>query len=315
VRVSILGGGSDYPKYFRENGGVCFNTTINKYIYVSVRKLLPYFEHKHRIVYSNIELVRKIDEINHPSVRECLRYMDIKDGLEIHYDGDLPSKSGIGSSSSFTVGLLNALHHYKNEEISKLDLAKEAIHVEQDLIGEYVGVQDQNCASFGGVNLMEFKYNETAITNKSLNDSHVQQLQECLMLVFTGFPHNASDIAKTYEFRNAELQEMKALTYDAWNIMNGGCVLEIGRLLKEAWEIKKKLSNKITTPYINYIYEKVLKAGAISGKCLGAGGGGFFLIFCEPDKQDNVKKELDGLLFVDFKFEDKGSQIIINNGD
>jgi D-glycero-alpha-D-manno-heptose-7-phosphate kinase len=312
-RLSFFGGASDYPAWYLEHGGAVINTSIDKYCYISLRKLPPFFEHKHRVVWSIIENVKEIDEIQHPAVRECFRYMNVKEGLEIHHDGDLPARSGIGSSSAFAVGLLNVLHNYRNDPISKYDLALEAIHVEQDLKKDIVGCQDQLSCGIGGFNYMEFSKDKPKVT--PINNDVVKQLEACLLLVFTGFPHTASDIAQTYEFKENEINEMSQLTQEALKILKGGCILDFGKLLHESWTLKKRLSDKISSPYIDYIYKLAMDNGAIGGKVNGAGGAGFMTLFCEPDKQNKVKSALNGLLFVPFKFEKTGTQIIINNGD
>lgn len=316
-RLSFFGGGTDYPVWYRENGGAVINATIDKYCWLFVRYLPPFFEHKHRIVYSMIELPNKIDEIHHPSVRECLRFMNLERGVEIHHEGDLPARSGIGSSSAFTVGLLNALHALKGENIEKIDLALEAIHVEQDLIKEQVGSQDQIACSVGGLNLIEFgKQGKPKVKPITILESKVRVLESSLMLVFTGFPHNASDVAGSYEFeeRKSELNELQQLTARAYAVLCKQDISEIGKLLHEGWLLKRRLSSQISTPYIEYVYSTALSAGAIGGKLLGAGGGGFMLLFCEPDRQENIREALKGLLFVPFKFGNSGSTIIVNSG-
>ncbi len=317
-RISLLGGGSDYPQYYRDHEGMVLASSIDKYCHISVRYLQPYFEHRHRIVYSNIESVGNCDEIKHPSARECFRYMKVDDwdtGIEVHHDGDLPARSGIGSSSSFTVGLLNALHNLQGNPISKMDLAKEAIHIEQDMIKENVGSQDQITTSMGGLNLIKFTDSNMEVC--PIKDKNViRKLESYLMLVFTGFPHLASDVAKDYQFeeRKKEIGEMVRLTQNGYECLMKGDVESIGGLLHEAWQYKKSLSKKITTGYIDYVYDKAKSVGAMGGKLCGAGGAGFMLLFAHPDKQDAVKQALNEHLFVDFKLENKGTQIVVNNG-
>lgn len=312
-RISLFGGGSDYPAWYLKNGGAVLNATINHYCHVSVRPLPPFFEHKFRLVWSQIENVQTLEQLQHPIARECLKYMDVVEGLEIHHDGDLPARGGLGASSAFAVGLLNALHIMKGQELPKLDLGLEAIHVERDLVHVNVGSQDQLACAIGGLNLIEFSGEKPKVTN--IPTEKAKNLQEYLMLVFTGFPHDASQIAGTYNFnKNIEIRELHLMALEASRILLNGDVLDIGRMLHESWKLKKRLSDKISTPYVDYIYDRAHKAGAIGGKLCGAGGGGFMLLFVEPNKQAKVKKNLDGILIVPFEIEDNGTQILVRNG-
>lgn len=314
-RISFFGGGSDYPAWFKEHGGCVLSTTIDKYCYISTRWLPPFFEHKHRIVWSQIENVSKIDEIHHNSVRECLKFLNIEQGISIHHDGDLPARSGMGSSSAFTVGLLNALLHLRGGDlIPNQGLAQLAIHIEQDLIKDNVGCQDQLACAVGGLNFLHFnKDGQNSVRPINISPERKKELESHLMLVFTGFPHNASDVAGTYQFR--DLHPLMEQVREGETILTTMRTIEdFGLLLNEAWQTKKTLSPSISTPYIDFLYDSALKAGAIGGKLLGAGGGGFMLLFCEPEKQQAVKDALKGLLFVPFHFEDKGTQVILNNG-
>lgn len=317
-RISFFGGGTDYPAWYRDNGGAVISTTIDKYCWLFVRYLPQFFEHKHRIVHSMIELPDKIDEIHHPSVRECLRFMNIERGIEIHHEGDLPARSGLGSSSAFTVGLLSALHALKGEDIGRLELALQAIHVEQDLIKENVGGQDQIATAMGGLNLIEFSnQDKPKVKPIAISEAKLRELEAWLMLVFTGFPHNASDVAGSYEFEKhkAELLALRELTAKAYAVLSGQDIFKIGRLLHEGWMLKRQLSSQISTPYIEYVYNTALQAGVVGGKLLGAGGGGFMLFVCEPDKQERVREALNGMLFVPFRFEHGGSRIVVNGRD
>ena len=316
-RCSFFGGISDHPEWYLSNGGAVLSTTINKYCHVSARYLPPYFEHKHRIVWSQIELIQKISQIQNPIVRETLQYLKYSDdeGLSIHHDGDLPARGGMGASSAFAVGLLNALYALKGKDKSKMDLALEAIHVERDLVKSNCGCQDQCACSFGGFNLIEFGRGNPKVKNIPLDNTKIIELQECLMLVFIGFPHDASHVTDSYNFnKKTELEAIKQMAFEGYKIIQSGCVVEFGKLLNEAWQRKKRVSHEIYTPYINYTYEKARESGALGGKLLGAGGGGFLLLFVEPDKQPKVKKALEGMLFVPFKFESEGSQILVRNG-
>lgn len=314
-RLSFVGGGTDYPAWYEENGGAVISTTINHYCYISLRYLPPFFEHKYLIVYSQIETPNRIEDIYHPSVRECLRYMNIGQGVAVSHHGDLPARSGIGSSSAFTVGLLNALHTLKGESTSKLDLAIEAIRVEQDLIKENVGSQDQCSVALGGLNLIRFGHGKPEVQALNLSRKRIRELESCLMLVFTGFPHYAGEVAGTYQFQRhkMELTKMLQLTWTALHTLKKGCLSDLGSILHESWQLKRSLSNRVSTPYIDYVYDTAIKNGASGGKLVGAGGGGFMLLYCEADKQSIVKEALRGLLFVPFKFETGGSIIIVNS--
>ena len=315
-RISFFGGGTDYPVWYRENYGAVLGTTIDKYCYITCRYLPPFFEHKHRIVYSQTELVRDIGEIRHPAVRETLRFVGITEGMEIHHDGDLPARTGLGSSSSFTVGLLHALYALKGIMPSKMQLAQDAIHIEQNIIKENVGSQDQLLAAFGGLSRIDFRgEHNIEIKRVAIKPQRLELLQNHLMLFFTGFPRAASEIAeeqiKQTPNKKQELTEMCCMVDEAINILNGDNVLlEFGKLLHESWQLKRSLTNKISTPYTDFLYETAIRAGATGGKLLGAGGGGFILFFVEPELQAKVREALSGLLYVPFRFENSGSQVI-----
>jgi len=315
-RISFFGGGTDYPVWYRENTGAVLSTTINKYCYITCRQLPPFFEYKHRIVYSKYEHVNEIDKIVHPAVRETFRFMNIKDGLEMHHDGDLPARSGLGSSSAFTVGLLHALYALKGKMVTKKRLSLEAIHIEQEMIKENVGSQDQVSVSFGGLNKIEFAGNhDIEVRPITIREPRLQELQDSLMLFFTGFTRIASEVAKDkisqIPNKKKELNILHSMVNKAINILNGDRDLtEFGKLLDESWKIKKSLSSKVSNSNIDNIYESAIKAGATGGKILGAGSGGFILFFVEPEKRNRVKKALSPLLHVPFRFDKTGSQII-----
>ena len=315
-RISFFGGGTDYPVWFEEYGGTVLGVTIDKYCYITCRYLPEFFEHKYRIVYSQIENARDIDEINHPAVKETLKFMNIKEGVEIHHDGDLPARTGLGSSSAFTVGLVHALHGLKGIMPSKMELAKDAIFIEQELIKESVGCQDQVLVSFGGLKQVDFNHGKAInIRPIMIPPERYQSLQDYLMLFFTGFSRIASTVAseqiKETPNRVKELTQMQLMVGDAIKILKESSdLLDFGRLLSESWQLKRSLTDKITTPQIDEIYETALKAGAVGGKLLGAGGGGFILFFVAPDLRAQVKESLPKLLHVPFRFESSGSQII-----
>lgn len=314
-RISFFGGGTDYPVWYKDNKGAVLATTINKYCYITCRYLPPFFEHKHRIVYSFIENVKDTSKIKHPAVKACLKFMRIRQGVEIHHDGDLPARSGLGSSSSFTVGLLHTLYALKGIMPTKRQLAHDAIYVEQKIIKENVGSQDQVLAAFGGFNRIEFGGDHhTLVKNIIIRQDKLEQFQSYMMLFFTGLSRTASDIADE-QINNTlkkkkELRLMYNMVDEAVNILNGKQIKNFGRLLHESWELKKNLSHKISNAHIDDIYNTARKNGAIGGKLLGAGGGGFMLFFAEPEKQAIIKKKLDKLLYVPFRFENLGSQII-----
>ena len=276
-RVSFFGGGTDYNAWFQDHNGAVLTTTIDKYCYISCRYLPPFFDHKSRIIYSKMEHVGKsIDEIDHPSVREVIRYLDIQEGLEIHHDGDLPARTGLGSSSSFTVGLLNSLYALKGRMVTKEQLAHEAIHVEQNMIKENVGCQDQTQAAYGGLNLIEFGgINHLRVQPLTITPEKLSHLQSHLMLFFTGFSRNASQIAKTQieniPQKKAELTRMHEMVNEAIEVLNGNDLLKFGRLMDESWKLKRTLSDKISSAHIDDLYDTAIRAGAIGGKLLGAG--------------------------------------------
>ena len=314
-RVSFFGGGTDYNGWFHDHNGAVLATTIDKYCYITCRYLPPFFDHKSRIIYSKMEHIRNVDEIDHPSVREVLRFLNIHEGVEIHHDGDLPARTGLGSSSSFTVGLLNGLYALKGQMVTKEKLALEAIHVEQEMIKENVGCQDQMLAAHGGFNLIEFGgTNHLRVQPVTITTEKMNLLQDHLMLFFTGFSRTASSIAKSQieniPQKKAELSRMHEMVYEAIDVLNGKDLLKFGQLLDESWKLKRTLSDKISSEYIDHLYSTAIKAGAVGGKLLGAGGGGFVLFFVEPSKKEKVRQSLKDLLEVPFKFENLGSQII-----
>lgn len=315
-RISFFGGGTDYPVWYRKNGGAVLCTTIDKYCYITVRYLPPFFEHKHRIVYGKIENVKYISQVQHPAVRALLEFFDIDKGVEIHHDGDLPARSGLGSSSSFTVGLLHSLYALKGVITSKFQLAKEAIHIEREILKENVGSQDQVAAAYGGLNRIVFDEDDRfRVEPITIGKEKILQLQNHLMLIFTGLSRFASEIAeeqiKNTPVKAKELNSIQQMVDEARDVLNGNRdILEFGRLLHEVWKIKRSISSRISNLTIDNIYDTALKAGAMGGKLLGAGGGGFMLLFVPPEKHQEVKCALKNLLEVRFSFENEGSQII-----
>jgi D-glycero-alpha-D-manno-heptose-7-phosphate kinase len=321
-RVSFFGGGTDYPPWFREHGGSVLATTIDKYCYISLRQLPSFFEHRHRVVYSRIETVKEVGEIQHPAVRAVFNWADVRQGLELHHDGDLPARSGLGSSSSFTVGLVQAIRALEGRYTSKNELARAAIHIEQDLIGENVGCQDQISAAFGGLNRIDFlTTGDFVVTPVILDQERREGLQNHLMLFFTGFTRIASDVAKAQidnmPNKQVELKRMHRMVDDAHRIlMERSTPLDtLGELLDEAWRYKRSLSERVSTSEIDSMYQAAMDAGATGGKLLGAGGGGFLLIFARPEVQPKVRAAMCKLIYVPFEFESGGSTVVLYQPD
>lgn len=321
-RISFFGGGTDYPGWYRNHGGAVLATTIDKYCYITCRKLPPFFEHKHRIVYSRIENIQNINEIEHPAVRGVFNWANVVDGLEIHHDGDLPARSGLGSSSSFTVGLVHALKGLHGELASKHQLASDAIHIEQNVLNENVGSQDQISAAYGGFNKIIFHKDDSFdVVPVTLNVSRRDELRSHLMLCFTGFSRIADAIAKSkidnLKKRENELIRMGEMVDESINILlnNNLLITEFGKLLDLSWKYKRSLSDRISTPEIDQIYEAAIKAGAIGGKILGAGGGGFMLLFAKPEKHAAIRERLNKLVHVGFNFDNLGSRVALYQPD
>ena len=316
-RISFFGGGTDYPAWYAENGGTVISATIDKYCYVNCRYLPPFFDYNYRIRYTSQEGAHSLEEIEHPSVRECIRFMGIPDGLEVQHNADLPAQSGLGSSSSFTVGMLHCLHGLLGKLVEKKDLARDAITVEQTLIEENVGSQDQVAAAYGGFNRIDFGPGSALSVERLLLDlDYLEHLESRLLLFFTGFQRTASQIAE-HQIRNTpakrrELRAMMELVEEALSVFKKGPrhLDEIGRLLNEQWKIKKQMSHLISNAALNDIYDSARSAGATGGKLLGAGGGGFFLFFAPPERHAQIRLRLSELVYVPVKFEGLGSQII-----
>jgi D-glycero-alpha-D-manno-heptose-7-phosphate kinase len=317
-RVSFFGGGTDYPPWFREHGGAVLATTIDKYCYITLRPLPPFFEHRYRIVYSNVENVKQIDEIQHPAVRAVLGWHGGNCGFEIHHDGDLPARSGLGSSSSFTVGLINALKAQDGILTSREQLAEQAIHVEQEIIGEPVGSQDQVSAAFGGFNRVEFRRDGSFDVSPLIIDkARLDWFQQHLLLVFTGFSRFSSQVAQSkidnLSHRVSELKRMREMVDEAQEILQNRStpICAFGSLLHDAWMLKRNLSDRVTSRAIDDMYEAARRAGAVGGKLLGAGGGGFLLLLAEPPAHARIKEALKTLVHVPFRFEFSGSRIVL----
>lgn len=315
-RVSFFGGGTDYPVWRTEHPGAVLATTINKYCYISCRWLPPFFEHRSRIVWSKIEQVKDHEDIQHPAVRAALKFLNLAGGIELHHHGDLPAKAGLGSSSSFTIGLLHALYGLQGQMPSKMQLANDAIHLEQHLLKEHVGSQDQIMAAFGGLKRIDFPTERTFdVSQIIIGEERLTALQDHLMLFFTGLSRTASEIAadqiNATPKKTQELRAMYEMVNEAIRLLQSREDLAaFGRLLHESWMLKRGLSAKISTPDIDAMYDTARRAGAIGGKLLGAGGGGFLLLCVRPEEQPAVREALEGSLCVPFRFEELGSRVI-----
>ena len=313
-RVSFVGGSTDYPQWFKSHPGAVLSTTINRYCYLSVRKLPPFFPHKTRALWSKIELVDSNADITHPAIRGCLEYLNMEDGLEIHHDGDLPGMSGMGSSAAFTVGLLHALHGLKSEMVSKRQLATEAMEVDQDLAGDVVGSQDHVASAFGGLNRIDFQCERGGftVTPMAIDKARLRLFRDHLMLFYTGLQRTASSVAArqvaNFPQKEAELRRIYETVGEGQSLLSDGKLREFGLLLHEAWLAKRSLG--ASNERLDSIYGAALKSGALGGKVLGAGDGGFMLIFAEPDRRREVRDALYDLLYVPFEFESQGSQIV-----
>ncbi len=317
-RISFFGGGTDYPTWYREHGGKVIGTTIDHYCYLTCRKLPPFFTHKHRLAYSKVEIFNDPNEVQHPSVRETLKHFNVQEGVSITHDGDLPAWSGMGSSSAFTVGLINVLCALQGKRIGKGELAEKAIFIEQELIKENVGSQDQVFAAQGGFNLVHFPAHKAIHVEPIISpQGTIKALEGKLMLFFTGISRKASDVAagqiKNIPDRKSEMNQMLTFVDEAISILsNGARDLDLfGKLLHESWVVKKSLSEKITNPEVDEIYQTGLTAGALGGKILGAGGGGFILFYVPESNQAKVRQALSRLVHVPFRFESSGSEIIL----
>lgn len=316
-RISFFGGGTDLPDFYRQYGGEVLSTTIDKYLYITLRHMTRFWDYKHRFVYgSNTELVSEIDEIQHPAIREVMRFLNISDGVDLHYNTDIPARSGIGSSSSFTVGLLNALYGLNGRISSKQRLAEDAIYVEQQMIGEAVGSQDQTAAAYGGLNHIVFRPDGgIEVHPLTISERRAQELNRHLFLVFTGFQRFAKDIEKGKIQRLAsnadQLLEMKGYVRQAIALLNSKeDIAYFGELLNDTWKRKKSLSDQVSNEDIDRMYQTGRENGAIGGKLLGAGGGGFMLFFVRPKDRPRLKAAFRDYTQVPFAFDRAGSQVI-----
>ena len=314
-RISFFGGGSDFPSYYRKFGGCVIGSTINKFCYISLRELPPFFKNKHRIVWSKIQLPNTISEIEHPCIKGVLNYFKIKHGIEIHHQGDLPAFSGIGSSSSFSVGLINALMTLKDRKMNKKELGKLSLYIEQSILKEHVGSQDQMWASYGGMNFINFNKKNINIKKLSISKNNKKKLSNNLILFFTGKARFSGQIEKNktsrIEKNLATLEEMKNYVFYCKKILEKGSSLdEFGELLDNYWNLKKKLSKDVSNNLIDEIYEEAKISGAMGGKIIGAGGGGFILFYAKPEIKQKLIKKFNKLTPVQFDFSNEGSKVV-----
>lgn len=325
-RMSFFGGGTDMKEFFTENGGAVLSTTFDKYCYVTVRHLPPFFDYKTELSYSKIERVSEPSELQHPAVRNAMEMLRMKD-LRITYEADLPARSGLGTSSSFAVGMLNAFHALKGHRKDKRALADEAVYLERELCSEAGGWQDQIAASFGGFNKITFgplcengadgEYGyRYEVTPVQMSREKKAMLNRNLLMFFTGFTRFSSDVQKANadgtQDRVKKLQTMLSLVPEAEKVLKGKQedLSDFGRLLDETWKLKRGTGRAVTTSGIDELYEKGIRAGALGGKLLGAGGGGFMVFYAEPERHAAVRKAMEGLMQIPFTFEEDGTQIL-----
>lgn len=322
LRISFFGGGTDYPVWYREHGGAVLSTTIDKCCYLTCRRLPPFFEYHSRISYSKVENVSQNSAIEHPSVRGCLQFLGMDEGIELHHVADLPARTGLGTSSAFTVGFLLGLYALKEQMRNKHALSLDALHVEQEIVKEAVGSQDQISAAYGGFNRINFHTDGGfEVKNVIMPAARLAALQQHCALFFTGFSRIASEIAKEQikatPQRTRELETMGQMVDEAESIVSSPNrpIEEFGHLLHESWQIKRTLTQNITNSNLDEIYQAGRSAGALGGKLLGAGGGGFMLFFVPPERRQELRARLKNLLCVPFSFSNRGSQVIVNEPD
>ena len=315
-RMSFFGGGTDMENFFKENGGAVLSTTFDKYCYVNVRHLPRFFNYSTELSYSKTERVTNVEEIQHPAIRNAMKMLDMHE-IRLTYEADLPARSGLGTSSSFAVGMLNAFYALKGKYANKRKLADEAIYLERVLCEEAGGWQDQIAASFGGMNRIEFNKDGTYdVKPIIIHPDRKKQLNDNLLMFFTGFTRFSSDMQKAnavgYSEKQAQLKQMYALVDDAEKVLEDkhSDLDDFGRLLDTTWKLKRQTGGAITTNSIDALYEKGIASGALGGKLLGAGGGGFLVFYVQPEKQKAVREAMKNLLYVPFRFENGGTQVI-----
>lgn len=314
-RVSLFGGGTDFPEFYNKYGGVVIGGSINKYCYVTLRELPKFHNHKYEVHYSKIEKVNKIKKIDHPVIKACYNIYKVGPYINLIYDADMPAKSGLGTSSSFTVSLINSIYKFQRKKINKKELLKKSIYLERVYLKESVGCQDQTLAVHGGFNFIEFSKNKIKVKKIKISDKNLKKLENNFFLIYSDTSRYASNIEKKkilkIEEKKQSYMEIKKITLKALSILEkGGNIDLIGHLLRDYWEVKKKLSKEVTHNKINQIYKKGLKAGALGGKVLGAGGGGFILFYCPKQNHKKFKKQLKNYYITKFNFTKDSSRII-----
>lgn len=318
VRMSFFGGGTDFPDFFREYGGAVISTTFDKYCHVNVKEIPDVFDFKTVLSYARIERVNSVDEIQHPAIRNAMKWLGLEK-IALNYDADLPSKTGLGTSSSFSVGMLNAFYTMLGIEKSKRELADDAIHLERVLCAEEGGIQDQIAAAFGGFNRIDFGAHGYTVTPVGISDERKEMLNGNLMMFFTGLSRFSFEIQQSTKTamgsKTAELLEMLGMVDIAEKILidPSANLDDFGRLLNETWLLKRSISKKISSDYIDECYAKAICAGALGGKLLGAGGGGCLLFYVTEEKRQSVRNALSDMHEIKFRFENEGTQIICNN--
>lgn len=312
-RISFFGGGTDFPSFYKEHGGKVISTSIDKYCYVNVRHLPPFFDYSNSITYSVIEHVKREEDIEHPAIREAMKWLDMHE-LSLSYDADLPARSGLGTSSSFAVALLISFYALKGKFVDKKRLAEEAIHLERVLCGESGGYQDQIAAAYGGLNKITFSSAGFEVEPVIISGSNKDKLNDRLMLFFTGFSRFSFVIQEQHEKslkeKQAELMELMSLVDQAEKYLISGDLDDFGRLLDYSWKLKRGINPSVSTDIIDSYYAKACEAGALGGKLLGAGGGGFLLMYVQPEKKESVRRALADLKEIPFRFEDNGARIL-----
>lgn len=314
-RMSFFGGGTDMPSFFNDYGGAVISTTFDKYCYVNVRHMPPFHPYISELVHNRFERVNSIEEIEHPLIRECMRLHDIHE-IRLTYEGDLPARTGLGTSSTFAVGMLNAFCALKGKMMSKRKLAEEAIHVERDVLKEHGGWQDQVAAAYGGLNRIDFHDHDFSVSPIIISPERKRELDENLLLFYTGVQRFSSEIqadtfAKPVD-KTKQLLDMLALVDEAEKVLTdkNTSLNEFGKLLDTTWKLKRGTGSKVSNGSIDELYDIAIKAGALGGKLLGAGGGGFLLFYCEKEKQKYLKNALEKLMIVPFNFENDGTQVL-----
>lgn len=317
-RVSFFGGGTDYPDWYKKFGGEVISTSIDKYVYISMRDLPKFFKHKYRILYSKDEQVKKIENIKHKPVREILKYYRINQGIEIHYDGDMPARTGVGSSSAFVVGFLNTIMANQKKKINKLQLAKKSIFLETKVLKETVGSQDQIACAHGGFNNIKFFKSGLFKINKiRLSKKNKQKLENNLFLVYSKIQRTAEVVAKSFvnnlsENKIKEMETINSILQEAKKELRLNKIENFGKLLHESWLVKKSLSNMVSNSRLDELYKLAIDSGSEGGKLLGAGGGGFFVFYVKKKNHKKFLNKMKKTLILPFKFEDNGSSIIVN---